>query len=129
MRHNLVLTLLMLQQLVRSILELDINPLIASSPIRFINIFTIKVNKNIYIVILKVCFSDDFIKLFSQWQCSSSHKSTIFSSSLFFLLRIKSIKKPYIIPKANFTPSIPKIVPIGAASDISIGSISSEVER
>lgn len=81
---------------------------------------------------LTVCFIADFIKLFSQWQCSFSHKSIILSSSalfLFFSLITKSIIKPYIIPSTNFTASIPSISPIGAASDISIGSISSDVER
>ena len=85
-------------------------------------------NKNIFIV----CFKDDFKIPCSQWQCSFSHKSIIFSSStfpLFFNLITKSIAKPATIPITNFIPNIFAITPISTPSDINIGNISSDVDR
>ena len=58
----------------------DINPPNASSPIILIIIFyisdIIKINTNTF----TVCFIADFHIPSSQWQCSCSHKSSMFSS-------------------------------------------------
>ena len=51
------------------------------------------------------------------------------SFSLFFNFDIPSIIKPTTIPITNFIARIFKIKPIGAASDIKIGSISSDVDK
>ena len=94
--------------------------------------FNTKLISKIYANICSVCINEDLnIPLSSQLQCSSSHNLWIFSllSSTFFFLNIKSTNIPTIIAIPSFINSIVIIVPTGTASDINIGSISSDVER
>ena len=85
-----------------------------------------------YTIMFTVCFIAEVKIPSSQWQCSFSHISSIFSfSSLFFttVFIIKSIINPEIIPIVNFIPKIVNIVLAGTASVNNIGSISSDVAR
>ena len=96
-------------------------------------VFSMKVIISMYINILIECFKEDFnILPSSQWQCSCSHTSPIFSSSNLFLevRRItKSIINPAIIPIISLIVSIFNITLNGTTSDINIGSISSDLDR
>ena len=84
--------------------------------------------------ILIVCFNADLNIPCSQSQWSCSHICPTASSGSTFLffpvaLITKSIMKPAIIPTTNLIASILKIKLAGAASEINIGSISSEVDK
>ena len=107
---------------------------IVSSPIYAIIPLSTSVMKNMNIVMFKVCLIADVTIPSSQWQCSCSQISSIFSScsSTFSFLNIlitKSIINPATIPKTSFIPSIVNIVPAGTASVNNIGNISSDVAK
>lgn len=92
---------------------------------RFKTIETISIKINIWIV----CFIEDFIIPSSQWQCSCSHKLCMSSDFCSFFLNAKSIKRPAIIPITIFIATISRINPRFVPFEISIGSISSDVDR
>ena len=81
---------------------------------------------------LIVCFNADLNIPCSQSQCSSWHICSIACSSFLFFRTIEtiaSIINPKVTPIKILINNIFNITWIGAASEISIGSISSDVDK
>ena len=79
--------------------------------------------------IFAVCARAERKMPFSQWQCSCSQMSWMCSRPVSFFRQSRSIARPAAMPMAAFAASSCRIMPIGARSDMRMGSISSDVDR